>query len=185
MDRFPNVISDLEPENPHPAKRRRIAERQAQSPILEPTYTPKPTPLLDPSDQASRPSTSDGPIPGPLGAGHKDDGTISLALPPTDLRDVEDGDGAYVQGAVEELQARGSITSSERLELKQDVSRESDRRVINRQGSGNKVGEIFGEELSHNEAGNIPPLTSQRRRCRAWAPEMGCKPSNTALRPLD
>ncbi|KNG46628.1 hypothetical protein TW65_06675 [Stemphylium lycopersici] len=183
---LPNVISDLEPENSHPAKRRRMAERQAQSPILEPTYTPKSTVMLDLSDQASRPSTSDGPIPGSQAAGRKDDGTISLALSPTDLRDVEDGDGAYVQGAVEEvLQARGYIPPSEGLEFEQDVGRESNRRVMNKQGSGSKVGEILEEELSHSEACNTSPSRFQRRGRRVWAPETRRELSNTAPRPLD
>jgi hypothetical protein len=186
LEAVPNVISDLEPENPHPAKRRRTAERQPQSPIIEPTHTPKPMPLLDPSDEASRPSTSDGTIPGPLGADRKEDGTTSLTLPPTDLRNVEDGDGACVQGAVEELlQARRSITPSERLQFEQDVGQESDRRATNRQDSGRKVGEVFEEEHSHNEASSIPPSRSQRRRRRTWTPEMGRKPSNTSRRPLD
>jgi hypothetical protein len=170
----------------NPAKRRRTAERQAQSSIVEPTYTPKPMPLLDPSDEASRPSSSDGTIPGPLGADRKEDGTTSLTLPPTDFRDVEDGDGACVQGANEELlQARRSITPSERLQFEQDVGQESNRRATNRQDSGSKVGEVFEEEHSHNEASSIPPSRLQRRRRRTWTPEMGRKPSNNSLRPLD
>ncbi|KAG9186466.1 hypothetical protein G6011_09574 [Alternaria panax] len=186
LEAVPNVISDLEPENPHPVKRRRTAERQARSPIIEPTHTPKPMPLLDPSDEASRPSISGGTIPGPLGADRKEDGTTSLTLPPTDLRDVEDGDGACVQGAVEELlQARRSITPSERLQFEQDVGRESDRSATNRQDSGSQVGEVFEEEHSHNEASSIPPSRSQRHRRRTWTPEMGRNPSNNSLRPLD
>lgn len=98
---MPNLIPDLEREVPYPAKRQRLAEQQAQSPILEPASTPKSTPLLDLSGQASRPSASDGPIPGPLGAGRKSSGAMHLVLPLTDLRNVEDSDGAYVQGAVE------------------------------------------------------------------------------------
>ncbi|CAA9960695.1 hypothetical protein PTMSG1_04079 [Pyrenophora teres f. maculata] len=142
--------------------------------------------MLDLSDQASLPSTSDGPIPGSRGAGRKDDGIISLALPPTDLHNVGDGDSAYAQGAVEELlQARGSIPPSEGLEFEQDVGWESDRRVMNREGSGSKVGEIFEEELSHNESCNTPPSRSQRLRSRARAPKTGRELSNTTLRPLD
>jgi hypothetical protein len=112
----PSFIPDLEREVHYPAKRQRLAERQAQSPILEPASTPNPTPLLNLS-------AGDGPIPSPLGAGREGDGAMSLVLPPTDLRDVEDGDGAYVQGAVEELlQAGRSITPSKEVEGEQDVS---------------------------------------------------------------
>ncbi|KAH8621338.1 hypothetical protein IG631_24039, partial [Alternaria alternata] len=49
LEAVPNIISHLEPENLHSAKRRRIAKRQAQSSITRSTYTPKPPPLLDPS----------------------------------------------------------------------------------------------------------------------------------------
>ncbi|KAH5707481.1 hypothetical protein HBI81_250790 [Parastagonospora nodorum] len=186
LEAVPNNTSDLEPENPHPAKRRRTAERQPQSPIIEPTHTPKPMPLLDPSDEASRPSTSNGTIPGPLGADRKEDGTTSRTLPPTDLRDVEDGDGACVQGAVEELlQARRSITPSERLQFEQEVGQESDRRATNSQDSGSQVGEVFEKEHSHYEASSIPPSRLQRRRRRTRTPETGRKSSNNSPRPLD
>jgi hypothetical protein len=144
----PNVISDLEREGLYPAKRQRLAERRAQSSILEPASTPKSTHLIDLSGQVSHPSASDAPIPGPLGAGREHDGAISLVLPLTDLRGAEDDDGAYVYKAVEEPpQARGSIPPSEWMEGEQDVSRESDRCVINRQGGGSKVGESFEQRF--------------------------------------
>ncbi|KAF1937092.1 hypothetical protein EJ02DRAFT_426929 [Clathrospora elynae] len=112
----PSFIPDLEREVPYPAKRQRLAEQQAQSPILEPASTPNSTPLLDLS-------AGDGPIPSPLGAGRKGDGAMSRVLPRTDLRDVEDGDDAYVQGAVEELlHARRSSPPSEGMEGEQDGS---------------------------------------------------------------
>jgi hypothetical protein len=97
----PNLTPDLEREVPYPAKRQRLAKQQVKSRIFEPASTPKSPPLLDLSGQASRPSASDGPIPGPLGAGRKGSGAMHLVLPLTDLRNVEDSDGAYVQGAVE------------------------------------------------------------------------------------
>jgi hypothetical protein len=176
----PSFIPDLEREVPYPAKRQRLAERQAQSAILKPASTPNSTPLLDLS-------AGDGPIPSPLGAGREGDGAMSLVLPLTDLRDVEDGDSAYVQGTVKELlQARRSSPPSEGMEGEQDVGWESDRRVMNRQGSGSKVGENFEAELSHNnEACNTPPAKSPRRRRRAWALDTEREPSSTALRPLD
>jgi hypothetical protein len=103
----PSFILDLEREDPYLAKRQRLAERQAQSPILEPASTPNSTPLLDLS-------AGDGLIPSPLGAGREGDGAMSLVLALTDLRDVEDGDGACVQGPFKELlQARRSSPPSE------------------------------------------------------------------------
>jgi hypothetical protein len=132
-------------------------------------------------------SAGDGTIPSPLGAGREGDGAMSLVLPLTDLRDVEDGDGAYVQGAVEELlQARRSSSPSEGREGEQDVGWEFDRLVMNRQGSGSKVGENFEDELSHNnEACNTPPAKSPQRICRPWALETGRERLSTALRLLD
>ena len=43
----PDVIPDLELEDAYLAKRQRLAERQAQSPTLEPASTPKPASLLN------------------------------------------------------------------------------------------------------------------------------------------
>ena len=104
---IPEAVSDIvshpEPENLHSAKRRRMDERQAQRPMTESMYTPKPTPLLDPSHQASCLITSDSPILSPPDADHREHGTASLALSSADHYDGEDGDGAYVQGAVEEV----------------------------------------------------------------------------------
>ena len=96
---MPNLTLDLKRKVPYPAKRQRLAEQQAQSCIFEPAS--ESPPLLDLSGQASRPSASDGPIHGPLGAGRKGSGAMHLVLPLTDLRNVEDSDGAYVQGAIE------------------------------------------------------------------------------------
>ncbi|CAN9172386.1 unnamed protein product [Alternaria alternata] len=113
LEAVPDIVSHPEPENLHSMKRRRMAERQAQSLVIESTYTPKPAPLLDPSHQTSRLGTGNGPILSPPGADHREHGTISLALSSTNHYDVEDGNGAYVQGAVEEQsQARRSITLS-------------------------------------------------------------------------
>ena len=163
-----------------------MAERQAQSSITESTYTPKPPPLLDPSHQASCLSTSDGPIVSSPGADHREHGTISLALSSTNHYDVEDGNGAYVQGAVEEQsQARRSITPSQEIQFEQDVRGKSNRHVISRQGSGSEVGEILEDEHSYNEASIIRPSRSQRRRHTIWTPAMARKPSNTPLRPLN
>jgi hypothetical protein len=102
LEAVPDIVSHPEPENLHLVKRRRIAERQAQSLVIESTYTPKPAPLLDPSHQTSRLSTGNGPILSPPGADHREHGTISLNMSSTNHYDVEDSDGAYVQGAVEE-----------------------------------------------------------------------------------
>jgi hypothetical protein len=137
LEAVPDIVSHPEPENLHSAKRRRIDERQSQSPITEPMYTPKPTPLLVPSHQASCLSTSDSPILSPPGADHREHGTIGLALSSNNRYDVEDSDGAYVQGAVEEhSQTRRSITPSQEIQFGQDVRGKSNRRVISRKGSG-------------------------------------------------
>ncbi|CAN9198863.1 unnamed protein product, partial [Alternaria alternata] len=156
LEAVPDIVSHPEPENLHSVKRRRMAERQVQSLVIESTYTPKPAPLLDPSHQTSRLSTGNGPILSPPGADHREHGTISLALFPTNHHDVEDGDGAYVQGAVEEQsQTRSSITPFQEILSEQDVRGESNRRVISRQGSGSEVGEILEDEHSYNEASII------------------------------
>ena len=141
---IPEAVSDIvshpEPENLHSAKRRRMDERQAQRPMTESMYTPKPTPLLDPSHQASCLITSDSPILSPLDADHREHGTASLALSSADHYDGEDGDGAYVQGAVQEQsQARRSIIPPQETQLEQDHRGESNRRVISRQGSRREV----------------------------------------------
>ncbi|CAN9379570.1 unnamed protein product [Alternaria alternata] len=109
LEAVPDIVSHPEPEKLHSVKRRRMAERQAQSLVIKSTYTPKSAPLLDPSHQASCLSTSDGPIVSSPGADDREHGIISLALSSTNHYDVEYGDGAYVQGAVEEQsQARRS-----------------------------------------------------------------------------
>ncbi|KAF1362263.1 hypothetical protein EJ07DRAFT_153815 [Lizonia empirigonia] len=182
----PTVIPDLEPEDPYPAKRQRLAERQEQSPILEPAPAPKSSPLLDLSGQASCFRVSDSPISGPLGAAHEGDGGVSRVLPLADLRDEEDDD-ANVQATVEELlKARSSIPPSEEMEGEQDVGRDSGRREMNRQGSGSKVGRTFEEELNHNnETYSVPPATFRRSRRRNRAPVKGPGLSDTAIRPRD
>jgi hypothetical protein len=183
----PTVKPNLEPEDPYPAKRQRLVGRQEQSPILGPAPTPKSSPLLDLSGQSSCFRVSDSPIPGPLSAAHEGDGGVSQVLPLADLRDEEDDDDAYVQGTIEELlQARSSIPPSEEMEGEQDVGRDSDRREMNRQGSGSKVGEGFEKELSHNtETYSVPSAKSRRRRRRNCAPVRGCGLSNIAVRPRD
>jgi hypothetical protein len=161
-------------------------ERQAQSPITESTYTPKPTPLLDPSHQASCLSTSDGSILSPPSTDHREHDTVSLALSSTNHYDVEDGEGAYGQGAVKELsQARRSIAPPQGIPSGQDVRGESNRRVISRQGSGSEVGETFEDEHSYDESSIIRPSRSQRPRRTIWTPAMARKPSNTSPRPSD
>ncbi|KAF1362638.1 hypothetical protein EJ07DRAFT_152896 [Lizonia empirigonia] len=175
-----DVVVETEPEDAHSAKRQRLAERQPQSPILESVSTLKSTSLLNLSGQASR------SIPSPQAAAHKDDGATHLVLPPSDLRDKEDDQGADVRGKVDELlQSRRSIFSFEGMEGEQDVILDADWRVMNRRGSGSKVGENFEEEPSHNEACNTPPSTLERRKRKAWAPETGRELSNTVLSPLD
>ncbi|CAN9244484.1 unnamed protein product [Alternaria alternata] len=186
LEAVPDIVSHPEPENLHSAKRRRMAERQAQSSITGSTYTPKPPPLLDPSHQASCFSTSDGPIVSSPGADDRKHGTISLALSSTNHHDVEDGDGAYVQGAVEEQsQTKSSITPFQEILFEQDVRGESNRRVISRQGTGSEVGETFEDEHSYDESSIIRPSRSQRPRRTIWTPAMARKPSNTSPRPLD
>ncbi|CAN9089970.1 unnamed protein product [Alternaria alternata] len=186
LEAVPDMVSYSEPENLHSVKRQRIAEQQLPSLVIESTYTPKPAPLLNSSHQTSRLSTGNGPILSPPGAEHREHGTISLALFPTNHYNVEDGDGAYVQGAVEEQsQARRFITPSQEIQSEQDVRGESNRRVISRQGSGSEVGEILEDEHSYNEASIIRPSRSQRRRHTIWTPAMARKPSNTPLRPLN
>jgi hypothetical protein len=183
----PTVIPDLEPEDPYPVKRQKLAERQEQSPILEHAPAPKSSPLLDLSSQASRSRVSDSPIPGPLGAVHEGDGGVSRVLPLADLRDEEDDDDAYVQGTVEELlQARSSLPPSEGMEGEQDVGQDSDRREMHREGSGSKVGESFEKEFGHNnETYSVPPAKPRQRRRRNCASVRGCGLSNTAVRPRD
>ncbi|CAI9634690.1 unnamed protein product [Alternaria burnsii] len=186
LEAVPDTVSHPEPENPPSAKRRRMAERQAQRPMTESMYTPKPTPLLDPTHQASCLITSDGPILSPPGADDREHGTISLALSSTNHHDVEDGDGAYVQGAVEEQsQTRSSITPFQEILFEQDVREESNKRVISRQGSGSEVGETLEDEHSYDESSIIRPSRSQRPRRTIWTPAMARKPSNTSPRPLD
>ncbi len=184
---MPDVIPDLELEDAYLAKRQRLAEGQAQSPTLEPASTPKPTSLLNLSGQASLPRASDGPIPRPRAAGWKDDGAVSLALPPSDLHDEEDDNDAHVQGTVEELlQSSRRISPFEGMEGERDVVRDAERREMNRRGSGGKVGESSEDELSHtNEEFDIPPATPRRLMGRGWTRKRKHGLSNTALRPLD
>jgi hypothetical protein len=186
LEAVPDIVSHPEPENLHSVKRRRMAERQAQSLVIESTRTPKPAPLLDPSHQTSRLSTGNGPILSPPVADHGDHDTISLALSSTNHYDVEDGHGAYVQRAVEEQsQARRSITPSQEIQFEQHVRGESNGRVISRQGSGSEVGETFEDEHSYDDSSIIRPSRSQRPRRTIWTPEMARKQSNTSPRPLD
>jgi hypothetical protein len=186
LEAVPDIVSHPEPEKLHSVKRRRMTERQAQSLVIKSTYTPKSAPLLDPSHQASCLSTSDGPIVSSPGADDREYGTISLALSSTNHHDVEDGHGAYVQGAVEEQsKTKSSITPFQEILFEQDVRGESNRRVISRQGSGSEVGKIPEDEHSYNEASIIRPSRSQRRRHTIWTPAMARKPSNTSLRPLN
>ncbi|CAN9205627.1 unnamed protein product [Alternaria alternata] len=121
LEAVPDIVSHPDPENLHSTKRRRMDERQAQSPITESTYTPKPTPLLDPNHQSSCLSTSDGSILSPPSPDHREHDTVSLALSSTNHYDVEDGEGAYGQGAVKELsQARRSIAPPQEIPSEQD-----------------------------------------------------------------
>ncbi|KAF1352742.1 hypothetical protein EJ07DRAFT_158978 [Lizonia empirigonia] len=174
-----DVIVETEPQDAHPAKRQRLAERQTQSPILEPVSTLKSTSILNLSGQASR------SVPGPKAAAHKGDGATHLVLPPSDLREKEDDQDADFRGKISELlQSRGSISSFKGIEGEQDVIQDADWRVMNRHSSSSKVGENLEEELSH-EACNTPPSISQRRKRKAWATETGRELSNTVLSPLD
>lgn len=185
LEAVPDVVPDPELDNPHPSKRQRMAERQAPSPIIEPTNMPEPT-LLHVCDQTSCISTSDSYIDSPPCAGHEEDRTISLTLPLTDLCDEQHRDGTYVQGAIKErLQAQEYIILPKELELGENVNRESSRRGVSGQGSCSKTGEIYGEKSSHSEACDMPLLRSQPRRHRVWTPEIRRRPSNTALRKLD
>jgi hypothetical protein len=166
-----NVIPDLETEDTHPAKRQRLAERQAQSPILELASTPKSTSLLNPSGQASRSRPSDGPISDRLGASHKGDGAVSLVLSPSNLRDEEHEHDAHVQRTVAKLlQSRRSISPFGGIEGEQDVIRDANMRKMNRQGSFGKVRESFEDEISHNTAlrpldcNTVPTRTQQQGR---------------------
>ncbi|KAF2184246.1 hypothetical protein K469DRAFT_579566, partial [Zopfia rhizophila CBS 207.26] len=184
----PDATLELELEDPHPAKRRRLAERR-ESPILESTSTPNSIPLLDLSSQASRFRTSEGPISGPLGTDHRSDGGVSLVSPLSDLCGEGDvDDAAYVQGTVEELvqSSRESISPFEGLEGDQDVGRNFDRREMNGQGSGSKVWERLGDELRYNnEVFGIPLAKRRRRRRKDWASKRKRGLSNTAPRPQD
>jgi hypothetical protein len=165
-----DVIPDLETEDTCPAKRQRLAERQAQSPILESASTPKSTSLLNPSGQGSRPRPSDGPISDRLGASHKGDGAVSLVLSLSDLRDGEHEHDAHVHRTVDKLlQSRRSISPFKGIEGEQDVIRES-----------------FEDEISHNnEVFDISPANPQLRVGRDSAPKRKRGLSTTALRPLD
>ena len=182
-----DVIPDLETEDTYPAKRQRLAERQTQSPILEPASTPKSTSLLNPSGQASRPRPSERPISDRLGASHKGDGAVSLVLSPSDVRDGEHEHDAHVQGTVDKLQqSRRSISPFEGIEGEQDVIGNANMRKMNRQGSFGKVRESFEDEIGHNNEGlGIPPTNPQRRVIGDSALKRKRGLSNTALRPLN
>jgi hypothetical protein len=182
-----DVISDLETEDTHSAKRQRLAERQAQSPILEPASTSDSTSLLNLSGQASRSKASDGPISGRLGASHKGDGAVSLVLPPSDLRDGEYEHDAHVQGTADELlQSRRSVSLFEGIEGEQHVIGDANMCKIDRQGSFGKVRESFEDEISDNNEGlGIPPANPRQLVGRDLAPKRKRGLSNTALRALD
>ncbi|EOA90870.1 uncharacterized protein SETTUDRAFT_166763 [Exserohilum turcica Et28A] len=185
LEAVPNVVLDLELDHSHPSKRQRMAERQVLSPIIEPTYTPEPTPLHL-CDQASDISTSDGYIASPPSAGHEEDCTISLALPLIDFCDEEHRDGTHVQGTVKERrQAQEHIALPKGLNLGENVNRGSGRRGVSRKGSSSKNREVYGKKSSHSEACDIPLSRSSPRSHRAWTPDIGRRPSNTALRNLD
>ncbi|KAF1364481.1 hypothetical protein EJ07DRAFT_172502 [Lizonia empirigonia] len=152
-----DIILVPEPEDAHPAKRQRLAERQAQSPMLEPASTPKSPSLATLSGQASR------SIPSPRAAGRKDDGATNLVLPPSDLRDEEDEPNAHAQGIIDELlQLKSFVSSLKGMEDEQDIV--------------DKIGESFEDKLSHNKEGFSMG--------RDWAPKRKRGLSNTALRPL-
>ncbi|KAF2180323.1 hypothetical protein K469DRAFT_753528 [Zopfia rhizophila CBS 207.26] len=104
----PTAVPDLtwepELEDPRSAKRRRPAERQAESLILDPIPTPRSMPLPAPSGPDSRTGARNEPSPGPLDTDSKGDGAGSPVLPLNDLLDVENGcDGAHGRGTGEEL----------------------------------------------------------------------------------
>ncbi|KAF1359034.1 hypothetical protein EJ07DRAFT_156398 [Lizonia empirigonia] len=175
-----DVILEPESEDTHPAKRKRLAERQAQSPMFEPASTPKSVSPLNLSGQAS-PS-----IPSPRAAGCKDDGATNLILPANNLRDEEDDHDAHFQGTTDELlQSRRSISSFEGMEGEQDVVWDADRREMNQQDSSAKVRESVEDNLSHKKEGfGIPPAKPRQRMDRDRAPKRKRGLSNNALTPL-
>ncbi|EOA87835.1 uncharacterized protein SETTUDRAFT_161052 [Exserohilum turcica Et28A] len=182
----PNAVSDPELDRLRPSKRRRMAEREAQSPTIERTYMPKPTPLPHPYASSSRLGTRESSILSSSNSGHEEYCTTSLAQPTTDFYGAEHRGGTYIQRSVEErLQARRSIALSERLESEEDIGQESGRDVVNRQSCGRKTGEIVRKRLSRNGSCIIPSSRSQRPRRRAWTSEMGRGKSDTALRSVD
>ncbi|KAJ6280879.1 hypothetical protein J3E71DRAFT_362284 [Bipolaris maydis] len=186
LEAVPNAVSDPELDRRRPSKRRRIDEREAQSPTIERTYMPKPTPLPHPYAKSSRLGTRESSILSSSNSGHEEYCTTSLAQPTTDFYGAEHRDGTYIQRLVEErLQARRFIALSERLEPEEDISQESGRDVVNKQSSGRKTGEIVRKRLSRNGSCIIPSSRSQRHRHRAWTSEMGRGKSDTALRSVD
>ncbi|KAF1352924.1 hypothetical protein EJ07DRAFT_183105 [Lizonia empirigonia] len=174
------VIGEPELKYAHPAKRHRLAERQAQSTMLEPGSTPKSTSILNLSDQAS-PSTAS-----PRAAGRNYDGATDQVLPASDLRDEENGLDAHVQGTIDELlHLRRSISPLEEIEGEQDVFCDADRRKINQQNSVDKAGESFEDRLSQNKEGfSIRPSKPRQRVRRDWAPKRNRGLSKNAPRPL-
>ncbi|EMD66433.1 hypothetical protein COCSADRAFT_179707 [Bipolaris sorokiniana ND90Pr] len=186
LEAVPNTVSDPELDRRRPSKRRRMAEREAQSPTIERTYMPKRTPLPHPYAKSSRLGTRESSILSSSNSGHEEYYTTSLAQPTTDFYGAEHRDGTYIQRSFEErLQARRSIPLSERLESEEDIGQESGRDVVNRQSSGRKAGETVRKRLSRNGSCIIPSSRSQRPRRRAWTSKMGCGKSNTALRSVD
>ncbi|KAF1364064.1 hypothetical protein EJ07DRAFT_152116 [Lizonia empirigonia] len=175
-----DIIVEPELKDAHPAKRHRLAERQAQSTMLEPVSTPKSMSLLNLSGQAY-PST-----PSPRAAGRRYDGATDQVLPASDLRDEENGLDAHVQGTINELlHSRRSISPLEEMEGEQDVVWDADRRKMNQQDSVDKAGESFEDKLSHNKEGfGIRPAKPRQRGRRDWAPKRKRGLSNNASRPL-
>ncbi|KAH8708423.1 hypothetical protein GQ44DRAFT_731613 [Phaeosphaeriaceae sp. PMI808] len=180
----PDITPEPELEDPRLPKRRRPSERQAESLILDHVPTPKPTPLPTPSGPDSRSRASSEPSPGPLDSGSNGGGTGSPDPPPNNIGKEN---GAHTRGRVEELlhSPRLSISPLEETEGDQYIDADSNRREINRKGSG---GEPQDDEANQaDEVSGRPLAKSSQRRKRAVPPvRERCRgPSRTAPRRRD
>jgi len=189
----PAAVPDLTPEpeleDPRSAKRRRPAERQAESLILDPI--PKSTPLPTPNGPDSRTRASNEPSPGPFDTDSKGDGAGCPVLPLNDLLDIENGgDSAHGRGIGEELlhSSRGLISPFEEIQGDQDMRPDSDRCEEKSNASDGEVGESYEDELNQIDDVSCGALvTTSRRRepSNRRFRKKGRGPLRSALRPRD
>lgn len=106
--------------------------------------------MQTPSGQVSPSGASNDPSPDLPNSDSKGDSVTTPDLPLNDLDEENSEDGTYSMGRVEDLLhcPRRSISLFDRIERKQDVEPDSDRRVEKGNASSGKDGESYEDQLN-------------------------------------